>query len=83
MRCWRITSLNEDVAAKVTAANGASSSSSSSDTSKHMELAIEYLMAKDSLKWVTIVTEQAILISMCLQVCIDSINKHVLTGMYW
>lgn len=73
MRCWRITSLNEDVAAKVTAANGASSSSSSSDTSKHMELAIEYLMAKDSLKWVTIVTEQAILISMCLQGMVDEL----------
>jgi len=35
---------------------------------RRMEIGIEYLIAKDTLKWITLFTEQAILISMCLQV---------------
>lgn len=73
MRCWRITSVPEDGGdSPVDATGGAASSSSSSvpsdSESRQMELAIEYLLSKDNLKWITVHTEQAILISMCLQV---------------
>ncbi|XP_071941803.1 sorting nexin-17-like [Antedon mediterranea] len=54
MRCWRITSANED-------------------NSKSLELSFEYLMAKDSLKWITIKTEDAILMSLCLQGMVDEL----------
>ncbi|XP_067929125.1 sorting nexin-17-like [Watersipora subatra] len=63
MRCWRITSLPLDSTA------GAGSSSSG----RRMELAIEYLLSKDNLKWITLQTNQAILISMCLQAMVDEL----------
>ena len=62
MRCWRITAIGG------ADSGSAASSSSQPDSDKKMELAIEYLIAKDTLKWITIITDQAILISMCLQV---------------
>ena len=62
MRCWRITAIGGADSGSV------ASSSSQPDSDKKMELAIEYLIAKDTLKWITIITDQAILISMCLQV---------------
>lgn len=65
MRCWRITAIGGPDS---TSASAAASSSKQSDSDRKMELAIEYLIAKDTLKWITIITDQAILISMCLQV---------------
>lgn len=38
-----------------------------------MELAFEYLMARDKLQWVTITSDQAILISVCLQSIVDEL----------
>lgn len=70
MRCWRITSL--PLENKTAAAATAGSSKPDSGSVRNMELSIEYLLSKDNLKWITIVTDQAILISMCLQVSSDS-----------
>lgn len=69
MRCWRITSLPLE---NKTAAATAGSSKPDSGSVRNMELSIEYLLSKDNLKWITIVTDQAILISMCLQVSFGS-----------
>ncbi|KAL3889927.1 hypothetical protein ACJMK2_002244 [Sinanodonta woodiana] len=65
IRCWRITT---------TINNGSSTSNTSSPS--QLELSFEYLMAKDKLQWVTISSDQAILMSMCLQGMVEElINK--------
>lgn len=65
IRCWRITT------AVIDHANGESSgnSHSSSLDGKHhrLELSFEYLMSKNKLQWITVVSSQAILLSVCLQ----------------
>ncbi|KOC70709.1 Sorting nexin-17 [Habropoda laboriosa] len=67
MRCWRITTLQ----------NGLERGSEESDDFS-LELSFEYLMAKNQLQWVTITSEQAILMSVCLQAMIDElISKTV------
>lgn len=38
-----------------------------------MELSFEYLMAKNSLQWITISSEQAMLMSVCLQSIVDEL----------
>jgi sorting nexin-17 len=38
-----------------------------------LELSFEYLVSKDRLEWVTISSEQAILISVCLQSMVDEL----------
>lgn len=56
MRCWRVTTI-------------ANETESDKKTSRYTyELSFEYLMAKNCLKWIKLVTEQAMLISVCLQV---------------
>lgn len=38
-----------------------------------MELSFEYLMAKNTLQWITISSEHAILMSVCLQSIVDEL----------
>lgn len=61
MRCWRVTTIanitNDTKIFNVNCKNPYS-----------YELSFEYLMSKNCLKWVKLVTEQAMLISVCLQV---------------
>lgn len=38
-----------------------------------MELSFEYLMAKSSLQWITICSEHAMLMSVCLQSIVDEL----------
>ncbi|CAK9802462.1 Sorting nexin-17 [Anthophora quadrimaculata] len=67
MRCWRITTLQ----------NGPERGNEETDDFS-LELSFEYLMAKNQLQWVTITSEQAILMSVCLQAMIDElISKTV------
>lgn len=65
MRCWRITT-------SITESNGEISLGGQPSKAK-LELSFEYLMAKDTLKWITITTDQAILMSMCLQSMVDEL----------
>lgn len=60
MRCWRITTLHD---------NGENGNKSGPD----FELSFEYLVAKDKLMWITISSEQAILMSICLQSMVDEL----------
>ncbi|XP_076753254.1 sorting nexin 17 [Xylocopa sonorina] len=62
MRCWRITTLQ----------NGFERGSEESDDFS-LELSFEYLIAKEQLQWITITSEQAILMSVCLQAMIDEL----------
>ncbi|XP_019880350.2 sorting nexin-17 [Aethina tumida] len=63
MRCWRITATHNkhDIAAN----------SRSNNTG--VELSFEYLMAKDTLQLITITSDQAILMSVCLQSLVDEL----------
>ncbi|XP_017772608.1 PREDICTED: sorting nexin-17 [Nicrophorus vespilloides] len=64
MRCWRITAIHNKM-------NIASNSSSSLNSD--VELSFEYLMSKDNLQWVSIMSSQAILMSICLQSMVDEL----------
>ncbi|KAF3427754.1 hypothetical protein E2986_05278 [Frieseomelitta varia] len=62
MRCWRITTLQ----------NGSERGDEESEDFS-LELSFEYLIAKNQLQWITITSEQAILMSVCLQAMIDEL----------
>jgi sorting nexin-17 len=49
------------------------SSSSVEPSQPQLELSFEYLMSKDKLQWITIASEQAILMSVCLQAMVDEL----------
>lgn len=59
MRCWRVTTVLNTKEKSILRNDGCQYS---------YELSFEYLMAKNCLKWIKLVTEQAMLISVCLQV---------------
>ncbi|VDH95971.1 sorting nexin-17 [Mytilus galloprovincialis] len=63
IKCWRITSS----VPKFVERNGESTKP------PQMELAFEYLMSRDCLQWISIKTDQAILMSMCLQSMVDEL----------
>lgn len=63
IKCWRITSS----VSKFVERNGESTKP------PQMELAFEYLMSRDCLQWISIKTDQAILMSMCLQSMVDEL----------
>ena len=70
MRCWRIMTV-------ATCQEATDSDDVSDETSivsnDKLELSFEYLMSTGELQWVTIVSSQAILMSLCLQ----SIGKYI------
>ncbi|XP_072042447.1 sorting nexin-17-like [Amphiura filiformis] len=59
MRCWRITTVSHE--------------NNTSENEHDLELAFEYLVAKNKLQWITIASEQAILMSLCLQDMVDEL----------
>ncbi|KAL9963088.1 hypothetical protein ACROYT_G032259 [Oculina patagonica] len=61
MRCWRITSMSD------VNENG--------ENKEHLELAFEYLISRDKMQWITIYSDQAILMSLCLQSIVDEILR--------
>ncbi|KAJ8983304.1 hypothetical protein NQ317_010842 [Molorchus minor] len=64
MKCWRITATHnkQEIAAN-----------SRLTTNAGLELSFEYLMSKDKLQWINISSEQAILMSVCLQSLVDEL----------
>lgn len=66
MRCWRVTTIVND--------KDLEKNNKSIERGQYTyELSFEYLMAKSCLKWIKLVTEQAMLISVCLQVTFHQI----------
>jgi sorting nexin-17 len=49
------------------------SSSGISPSQAQLELSFEYLMSRNKLQWITIASEQAILMSVCLQAMVDEL----------
>ncbi|XP_012533878.1 sorting nexin-17 [Monomorium pharaonis] len=68
MRCWRITTIQ----------NGTDHYEDNNECS--LELSFEYLIARNELQWITIVSEQAILMSVCLQAMIDELLQKCVVG---
>lgn len=79
MKCWRITAVHNKLSndARTNGSGGESiattGNSSSTNATAELEISFEYLMAKDKLQWITIASEQAILISVCLQSMVDEL----------
>ncbi|KAJ2948115.1 hypothetical protein O0L34_g9913 [Tuta absoluta] len=71
MRCWRITTLHS-VERSQTNGQGALLE----DSNKNFELSFEYLISKDNLKWITLRTEHATFISVCLQSIVDELMRQ-------
>lgn len=67
MRCWRITTIQ----------NGMDQPENNECS---LELSFEYLIARNKLQWITIVSEQAILMSVCLQAMIDELLQKCVVG---
>lgn len=61
MRCWRITATSEI--------------NENGEKEEHLELAFEYLLRRDQMQWITIYSDQAILMSLCLQSIVDEILR--------
>ncbi|XP_013197159.2 sorting nexin-17 isoform X2 [Amyelois transitella] len=70
MRCWRITTLHT---MERPHANG---HGLLEDSNKNYELSFEYLISKDNLKWITLKTEHATFISVCLQSIVDELMRQ-------
>lgn len=69
MRCWRIITLHSIERSQTPNGHGALLE----DSNKNFELSFEYLISKDNLKWITLRTEHATFISVCLQSIVDEL----------
>ncbi|EFN80289.1 Sorting nexin-17 [Harpegnathos saltator] len=67
MRCWRITTMQNGM-------------EHCEDNECSLELSFEYLVARNELQWITIASEQAILMSVCLQAMIDELLQKCVVG---
>ncbi|XP_061418251.1 sorting nexin-17-like isoform X2 [Lethenteron reissneri] len=85
MRCWRVascvTTAARHGAPSVAASNGLVSApplsatlrATTSPAEVRLELAFEYLITKDKLQWISISSQQAIMMSICLQGMVDEL----------
>ena len=78
MRCWRIMTIkggrdNDFIINN--SSNSPFSSSDEDDVRQKLELSFEYLMNSGELQWVTIISSQAILMSLCLQSIVEELLR--------
>ncbi|XP_014250419.1 sorting nexin-17 [Cimex lectularius] len=64
MRCWRIITHNDIIE---------TDEETVLQRDPQLDLSFEYLIAKDNLQWITITSEQAILMAVCLQSIVDEL----------
>ncbi|BES94589.1 Hypothetical protein NTJ_07398 [Nesidiocoris tenuis] len=64
MKCWRITTHNDIIE---------TDDETVLQRDPQLDLSFEYLIAKDNLQWITITSEQAILMAVCLQSIVDEL----------
>ncbi|CAI9718973.1 sorting nexin-17-like isoform X2 [Octopus vulgaris] len=64
MRCWRITTIYAD-----------RDNCSKKDLKPQLEISFEYQLSRDKLQWINIKSDQAILISMCLEGMVDELVR--------
>ncbi|KAH8410543.1 hypothetical protein KR009_000187, partial [Drosophila setifemur] len=62
MRSWRVSITHNTIESRL--------------EPTHLQLAFEYLIAKQTLRWITITSEQAMLMSVCLQAMVDELLQR-------
>ncbi|KAF6211282.1 hypothetical protein GE061_014399 [Apolygus lucorum] len=73
MKCWRITTHNDIIETE---------EETVLQRDPQLDLSFEYLIAKDNLQWITITSEQAILMAVCLQSIVDELLLKKSGGNY-
>lgn len=75
IRCWRLTSItpSNGNCNFSSLSNHMNQASKYSQQQQKYELSFEYLIAKDTLKWITISSDQAIFISVSIQEVVDEL----------
>lgn len=68
MRVWRVTAIHNT--------QTQDSSSATKDKQTNLQLSFEYLMSKQNLKWITIHSPQAMLMSVCLQEMVNELLNY-------
>ena len=68
MRCWRIMTLTGQ-------AYDEFSDSEDEESRSKLELSFEYLMNNQELQWITIISSQAILMSLCMQSIVEELLR--------
>ena len=69
IRCWRIMTSGKPLI------NGPPGRLCRPDLESKLELSFEYLVAADKLQWITVVSSQAILMSLCLQSMVEELVR--------
>lgn len=69
IRCWRIMTSGSPVI------NPSANRPLNSDQESKLELSFEYLVAADKLQWITVISNQAILMSLCLQSMVEELVR--------
>lgn len=62
MRCWRVSAMHNTYESR--------------DTPTQLQLSFEYLMSRQTLRWITINSQQAMLMSVSLQAMVDELLHH-------
>jgi len=62
MRCWRVSAMHNTFESR--------------DQPTQLQLSFEYLMSKQTLRWITITSQQAMLMSVSLQAMVDELLRH-------
>ena len=79
IRCWRIMTLGGSPPPTASSAAAAAAVHSvpatAGDAETKLELSFEYLVAADKLVWITVVSSQAILMSLCLQSMVEELVR--------
>ncbi|XP_067621305.1 sorting nexin-17 [Eurosta solidaginis] len=79
MRCWRVTSMHNgnsttmESPSSMTTCAGANTGNRYGKSETNLQLAFEYLMSKQNLRWITITSSQAMLMSVSLQSMVDEL----------
>ena len=68
IRCWRIMTSGSPIL-------NSPGSLGKPDKEMKLELSFEYLVAADKLQWITVVSDQAILMSLCLQSMVEELVR--------
>ncbi|CAD6996882.1 sorting nexin-17 [Ceratitis capitata] len=74
MRCWRVTAMHNTSTIDSSISNSGNDNPNNYGKSPtNLQLAFEYLMSKQTLRWITITSAQAMLMSVCLQSMVDEL----------
>ena len=73
MRCWRIMTVANNEPEDLN--RNTDENNDATDTKMKLELSFEYLMNNRELQWITVISSQAILMSLCLQSIVEELLR--------